>query len=188
MLQSTASTSQPQGNRMTNPKMTWTGRTEARTPRGSSNGEIFIWSDKKQNEWQISFDIALRHGRRQAVGIHIVASPQNDVGLSSDAMRDLPFAALLIEYLKKQSTKTPSPAPSEKMKGTKRGTSLDEEVLKAVADLYRYAVNSGISPSAHIAETMNISPSAAAKRIQAARQAAFLKPARPGKSGEREEL
>ena len=172
---------------MTKPKMTWTARTEARTPRGSSSGEIFTWSDTKENDWQISFDIALRQGRRQAVGIHIVASPQNDNGLTTDAMRNLPFAALLNEYLKKQSTKTPSPSPSEKIKGTKRGTPLGDEILRTVADLYRYAVNSGISPATHIAETMNVSPSGAAKRIQAARRAAFLKPARPGKSGERGE-
>ena len=168
--------------------MTWTGRSESRTPRGSTSGEVFTWADKRHNEWQIRFDIAMRQGRRQAVGIHILASPHNDVGITSDAMRDLPFAALLNEYLKRESLGTLSPIPSEKLKGTKRGAPLDDEVLKTVADLYRFAVNSGISPTKHIAETMKISPSAAAKRIQAARQAAFLKPARPGKSGEREQL
>ena len=171
---------------MTKPKMVWTGRTEARTPRGSSSGEIFTWSDNKSNEWQINFDIALRQGRRQAVGIHIVASPHNNHGLTTEAIRSLPFAALLNEYLKQQASTSNSPTPTEKVKGTRRGTPLDEEVLKMVADLYRHAVNSGISPKTHIAETMNISPSGASKRIQAARQSAFLKPARPGKSGERE--
>jgi hypothetical protein len=174
------------GEKMTTPEIWWTERKEPRTPQGSVRGEVFAWSDNKNNEWQICFDVAVRQGRRQAVGIHIVASPHNDNGLTSEAMRSLPFGALITEYLKHQANKRPAPATSEKVKGTKRGTPLDNEVLKTVADLYRHAVNNGISPTSHIAETMNISPSGAAKRIQAARQAAFLKPARRGKPGERE--
>lgn len=187
MLQSTASTSQPQEDGMTSPEIWWTGRKEARTPRGSNRGEVFAWADNNKDEWQVSFDIAVRQGRRQAVGIHIVASPQNNNGMTSEALRSLPLAALVNEYLKHSSTDQSTPKLSEKEKGTKRGTPLDEEILKMVAALYRHAVNHGLSPTAHIAKEMNISTSGAAKRIQAARQATFLKPARRGKSGEIEE-
>ena len=166
--------------------MEWTTRTEPRTPRGSTKGEIFAWSDTKDNEWQISFEIAVRQGRRQAVGMHIVASPQNNHGIDTDVIRSLPFAGLLTEYLKHHSTNSHAPSPSAKEKGTKRGSRLDDDILSMVADLYRHAINNGLSPTQHIAKTMSISPSGAAKRIQAARQAEFLKPARKGKSGEQE--
>jgi hypothetical protein len=171
---------------MGTPNIWWTERTEARTPRGSTKGEIFAWSDNKDNEWQISFEIAVRQGRRQAVGMHIVASPHNDKGIDTDVVRSLPLAGLLTEYLKHHSTNSPPPSLAAKEKGTKRGSRLDDEILSRVADLYRHAIDNGLSPTKHIATTMSISHSGAAKRIQAARQSAFLKPARPGKSGERE--
>lgn len=150
-------------------------------------GEVFTWEDHKSGEWQIAFDVAVRQGRRQAVGFHLVAGPANNSGIDTELLRSLPFGRMLTEYLKHTAPKTIAPMPTEKQKGTKRGTPLDDSVLSLVADLYRHAINTGLSPTVHISQQMNISPSAAAKRIQAARKAAFLKPARRGKPGERQE-
>lgn len=172
---------------MSDLKLWWTGRTQPRPPRNSMPGEVFAWEDHKNREWQISFDIGVRQGRRQAVGFHLVAGPANDSGIDTDLLRSIPFGALLTEHLKHAAPENNTPIATDKQKGTKRGVQLDDSVLSLVADLYRHALNIGLSPSAHIAQEMNISPSAAAKRIQAARKAAFLKPARRGKPGERQE-
>jgi hypothetical protein len=173
-------------HQMPTTRLSWTGRQEPRPPRSSSPGEVFIWSDSKRNEWQFSFEIATRQGRKQPVAFHIVASPTNTTGLTTELLREIPLAAFFTEQLKKTASRIDRPTTSPKLSGPKQGSSLDPSVLQLVAELYRHAINTGISPSKHIASEMGISQSAAAKRIQRARQDAYLNQALPGRSGESE--
>lgn len=166
--------------------LNWTGRQEPRPPRSSTPGEVFMWTDSKKNEWQFSFEIATRQGRKQPVAFHIVASPTNTTGLTTELLREIPLASFFTEQLKKNASRTDNPKTSPKLSGSKQGSSLDPSVLRLVAELYRHAINTGVSPTKHIASEMGISQSAAAKRIQRARQDAYLNPALPGRPGESE--
>jgi hypothetical protein len=106
--------------------------------------------------------------------------------LTTELLREIPLAAFFTEQLKKTASRIDRPTTSPKLSGPKQGSSLDPSVLQLVAELYRHAINTGISPSKHIASEMGISQSAAAKRIQRARQDAYLNQALPGRSGESE--
>lgn len=55
--------------------------------------------------------------------------------------------------------------------------------LDRVAIAYRAALFFGYAPTAAVAETLGVSPSVAAKRVQAARRAGLLEPTTKGKKG-----
>jgi hypothetical protein len=164
----------------------WTNSTRTHTPEESTASEVCIWTDPHNHRWQISFDTATRQGRAQPVGLHITAMPDNNSGLTTEVIRAFPMSRIFLEHLRREQRHSPAPLTSIKHKGPRRGAPLDDNVLELVTELYRYAINTGLSPTKHIADEMKIAPSTAAKRIQRARKSGRLKPARPGKPGERD--
>jgi hypothetical protein len=67
--------------------------------------------------------------------------------------------------------------------GSRRGSSLDEEVLGDVAHVYRQAWRAGMPVTATVAEAFHIAKSTAAKRIMKARAAGLLDDIQPTNKG-----
>ena len=151
-----------------------------------TNTPAHTWTDLNKNDWRITFEITNHKGRRQPIGFKITAATDNQTPLTSETLRSFPFTRIFAQYLAKDSSAQTRTDISIKQKGPQRGTPLQNSTLESVAQIYRHALNTGVSPTKLIAEQMNISTSTAAKRIQKAREQFFLKPANPGKPGERE--
>jgi hypothetical protein len=162
-----------------------TPKTEHASSRQTST-PAFTWTDRNKKDWQVTFEITNPGGRRQPIGFKITAAPDNQTQLTSEILRSFPFTRVFTLYLAKNSSAQTRTDVSIKQKGPRRGTPLDNSTLELVAQIYRQALNTGLSPTKLIAEQMNISTSTAAKRIQKAREQFFLKPALPGKPGETE--
>ena len=164
---------------------TTTPKTEHSSSR-QTNTPAFIWTDRNKKDWHVAFEITNHSGRSQPIGFKITAAPDNQTQLTSETLRSFPFTRVFTQYLTKNSSAQTRTDVSIKQKGPRRGTPLENSTLELVAQIYRHALNTGFSPTKLIAEQMNISTSTAAKRIQKAREQFFLKPAHPGKPGERE--
>lgn len=84
----------------------------------------------------------------------------------------------LVRISTTDGTHTVRPATAEDVAAL---TALPE--LDRVAIVYRAALFYGYPPTVKVAEALDVSPSVAAKRVQAARRAGLLEPTTPGRKG-----
>lgn len=153
-----------------------------------------LWPDEQAGPWLLTFHWQVVHGRAECVGLDIASSlppetlkerfaslatlPEVGQPLRTTTLRDLRLAELLheeriradhlaVEVLGDDELGEAYAAPKTMRPATERR-------LRLVADVYRNARASGLSPNKAVAEKLKVSPGAAANLVMRAREAGFL--------------
>jgi hypothetical protein len=141
----------------------------------------FPWVDPVTGK---SFDVATKiqqvNGAYRMIGISIQSVDGEQ--LTVEQYRRVPISTLMKKAL---SRIAPKPEMKATLKGAQRGSTLPDDLLEEVAQLYKQAVNYGNSPIAAIAQAFGVSQSTAAKRVMLARKLGYLGEAVRGKAGEK---
>lgn len=131
------------------------------------------------NTWDIEFIYKYVRGVRTLVGFHIVASDKNpDAELTHETFRSVQIKTLFIQWL--ASTKKDFIVIDPSFVGPKKGILPDAEYLQLIKDLYAEALDFGLQPNNYIADKLQISHSAAKKRVNIARENGYLPIAHKG--------
>lgn len=131
------------------------------------------------NTWDIEFIYKPVRGVRTLIGFHIVASDKNpDAELTHDTFRSVQIKTLFTQWL--ASTKKDFITINSSFVGPKMGVIPDASYLELIRDLYTEAIDAGLQPNLYIADKLQISHSAAKKRVNIAREKGYLPVAHKG--------
>ena len=156
---------------------------KVRLDQKSFDAVLTRYSKQGKPELEVLFEWKVIGRRREVVCVCIRSAGLMSALTASD-IRSIPFSLLETMERQMKAESDIRGKQSEFKSGPHSGKPLTSDELRNVADLYREARNLGTSTARHISSHLQISESAVAKRISAARKAGLLGESLGTKAGE----
>jgi transposase len=162
--------------------------TQRRTPSETEHFEVEQWPDPRKGPWVLDLHFDLVRGRYECVELRIKQKSVEREPITTSLIRALPVASAIDRAReglaakrrhKERRRRRQEPARQPR---TGRPREIDEEHLRAVAQVYRDAFRTSRKPTKIVAETFDRSPATAARWVTRARREGFLPPTTQGKA------